>query len=364
MMLKNWLTILSAAALVMSLGSCRCSGGAVEKKAAESDRPVAVASPENNQEVPDEEPGYRDFPGIEVPSVFAEDNQGLIRYLLEHYWDNYLDTTKACLPDDSLTIRGVPTEQLVGVFGEYSSIINAAIDGQEAFKANYDAVRSSLDSFLDRASKISLKDTTSKLFMWGLNQLTYYLYSPISSARNEDAYACVASFMKNCEAFPEVIRGRYAFEENICRLNMTSSVANDFVYELPSGERGRMHDIQAEYTLLFFSNPGCHTCQGIIEMLENTDFGFARETISDLIAKRKLAVLNVYIDSDMKAWRDYVDQYPDDWINAFDAEKVIGQNTIYAIRAVPSLYLLDSQKRVIYKDAIPDKIVAFFNQNL
>lgn len=355
---------MSAAVLVMSLGSCRCSGNGAGNRSSETDRHRTETLPKAPSEEVNQKPGYRDFPGIEVPSVYAEDNQGLIIYLLEHYWDNYLDTTKACLQDDSLTIRGVPTEQLVGVFGEYSSIINAAIDGQEAFKANYDAVCSSLNSFLDRASKISIKDTTSRLFMWGLNQLTYYLYSPISSARNEDAYACIASFMKNFDVFPEVLRGRYAFEENICRLNMTSSVANDFVYELPSGERGRMHDIQADYTLLFFSNPGCHTCQGIIEMLENTDFGYARETISDLIAKRKLVVLNVYIDSDMKAWRDYVDQYPDDWINAFDAEKVIGQNTIYAIRAVPSLYLLDSQKRVIYKDAIPDKIVAFFNQNL
>jgi hypothetical protein len=78
--------------------------------------------------------------------------------------------------------------------------------------------------------------------------------------------------------------------------------------------------------------------------------------ISNLISAGVLAVVNVYIDEDIQAWRSYMPVYPEEWYNGFDPDFVLRSNEIYAVRAIPSLYLLDHEKRVILKDAPEDKM--------
>lgn len=70
-----------------------------------------------------------------------------------------------------------------------------------------------------------------------------------------------------------------------------------------------------------------------------------------------LAVVNVYIDEDIQAWRSYMPIYPEDWYNGFDPDLVLRSNDIYNVRAIPSLYLLDAEKRVILKDAPERKVM-------
>ena len=64
-------------------------------------------------------------------------------------------------------------------------------------------------------------------------------------------------------------------------------------------------------------------------------------------------VLNIYIDEDLKAWKEYMPVYPEDWYNGYDPDYVIRTDVLYNVRAIPSLYLLDKDKTVIMKDA-PD----------
>ena len=69
-----------------------------------------------------------------------------------------------------------------------------------------------------------------------------------------------------------------------------------------------------------------------------------------------LAVVNVYIDEDIQAWRSYMPVYPEEWYNGFDPDFVLRNDEIYNVRAIPSLYLLDEEKRVILKDAPENKL--------
>ena len=69
------------------------------------------------------------------------------------------------------------------------------------------------------------------------------------------------------------------------------------------------------------------------------------------IADGTMAVLNIYIDEDLEAWRSYMPIYPENWYNGFDPDFVIRGETLYNVRAIPSLYLLDRNKTVIMKDA-------------
>lgn len=48
--------------------------------------------------------------------------------------------------------------------------------------------------------------------------------------------------------------------------------------------------------------------------------------------------------------------YPQAWYNGFDPDLVIRTDLVYNVRAIPSLYLLDSDKTVLLKDAVPEKL--------
>jgi hypothetical protein len=71
----------------------------------------------------------------------------------------------------------------------------------------------------------------------------------------------------------------------------------------------------------------------------------------NVLAERgKLKVLVLYPDADLEAWREHLSDYPDSWINGYDANQSITKENLYDLRAIPALYLLDSQKRVMAKD--------------
>ena len=88
----------------------------------------------------------------------------------------------------------------------------------------------------------------------------------------------------------------------------------------------------------------------IIEVLRD------EPVISSLISSEKMAVLNIYIDEDIQAWRSYMPIYPEQWYNGFDPDFVIRGEELYNIRAIPSLYLLDKEKNVLMKD-VPENVL-------
>ena len=111
--------------------------------------------------------------------------------------------------------------------------------------------------------------------------------------------------------------------------------------------------MKGTFTLLFFSNPGCTACKEIVDELNSAPF------VSAMLAEGFLSVVNVYIDEDIDAWRDYQEIYPKEWYNGYDPSFSIRSNLSYSVRAIPSLYLLDSEKNVIMKDAVEQNVFAY-----
>jgi hypothetical protein len=72
--------------------------------------------------------------------------------------------------------------------------------------------------------------------------------------------------------------------------------------------------------------------------------------LSDMISRKELSVLVVYPDADLEAWREHIEDYPRSWINAYDKGEVISRQRLYDLKAIPALYLLDAEKRVMVKD--------------
>ena len=105
-----------------------------------------------------------------------------------------------------------------------------------------------------------------------------------------------------------------------------------------------LYDTHSEYTLLLFSNPGCPACREIISMLKGSSI------INSMEQQGRLALLSIYIDEDLSAWHQGLSDYPDDWITGYNQDLSIRDALVYDVRAIPSLYLLDRNKAVIFKD--------------
>ena len=183
------------------------------------------------------------------------------------------------------------------------------------------------------------------VFASTLALISRYFYDPNSPVRSEDLYLPFVSRLAASEFVPDEEKSQYAWEKQVCSLNRTGTPAADFRFVDTAGRTRTLYGIKAEWLLLIFGNPDCKACREIME-----DMG-ASAAISNLINSGRLKVVDVYIDEDIDLWKERMDNYPSAWINGYDPTFTIRTDRIYAVRAVPSLYLLDKDKTVVLKDA-------------
>lgn len=191
-----------------------------------------------------------------------------------------------------------------------------------------------------------------------VNLVKKYLYDPNSPYRNEDLYLPFVKGLAESEYTPEEQRAAYRRDVKMCSMNQFGQTAPDFVFCTLQGKKMTLHSVPGEYTMLFFSNPGCTACKEIIDQVMSI------EPIVYAIQEKRLSVVNVYIDKDLKAWREYAVNYPESWYSGYDPKYILREDVLYNVRAIPSLYLLDSEKKVLMKDAPTERVLMFLVNSL
>ena len=284
------------------------------------------------------------FPDVQLPSMICGEQEAL-EYMAVNYWNGMTDPTRS-YPSDSLLVSGVRKTDVEQKFADWTSIMEHA--GSQVWSK-------AVGKLYDRILACEMTDTSSQVFETFVRFFDKYYYNPNSPMRNEDVYCHFISRYASYEGLSDVEKGKYEREARLCALNRVGTKAADFRFADRMGSVRRLYDIDAELTLLFFSNPGCEACMNIINVLREDP------VISSMVASGRLAVVNVYIDEDIQAWRSYMPVYPDEWYNGFDPDMVIRNNEMYHVRAIPSLYLLDSEKRVIMKDAPEERLFTYLN---
>lgn len=187
-----------------------------------------------------------------------------------------------------------------------------------------------------------------------------FLFDPNSPYRNEELYLPVAEHLLTAPYATEEQRSKAGWMLPKLRLNRPGTPAADFEFLTPQGRRTSLYAIlnarKPQLTVLFFSNPGCNNCKEVTEAFSHSLY------MQSLIENGSLLVVNIYPDEDVQAWLDYLSEYPKEWICGYDADQRLHSDEIYWLRAIPSLYLLDGQKRVILKDATPENILRYCEQ--
>ena len=174
-----------------------------------------------------------------------------------------------------------------------------------------------------------------------------YLYDPNSPYRNDERYLLFLQYAATHQLADYTTNPRYQKHYTMVQKNRVGHKATDFPYTTQAGEKGRLYQLQSRYILLFFHDPACDECQYVKQQLENQHTHFAQKGVQ---------VVAVYIDDEVEAWQKA--QYHATWLSVYAPE--IDKQDLYDIKALPTLYLLDTQKWVILKDAPIDKVVSYY----
>lgn len=285
----------------------------------------------------------RHFKMVEIPAIMKD--KGEIRsYVGEHYWDSFFDGDG---PTDTGRVLGVAKDEIHKALATYLEIV---------LPMPLEEGRRDIEILFDRMERKQAEDSSSHIYMLLTEMVADYLYDPNSPYRDEDLYLPFVRRMLASPFTQDNLKDGYGYEERMCSLNGRETVAADFVFRDSNGRNGSLHGINSDYVLLFFSNPGCSACGEIEKGLENSD------AVSYLQESGRLKVLDIYIDRELEKWREYVPHYPSAWISAFDCKFVIREDSIYNVRAIPSLYLLGPGKKVIYKDAPLERVLAYMER--
>lgn len=290
--------------------------------------------------------GPKPFPQVSVPA-FISSQEDVYNYLAKNWWNRYLDSSLVWSQDTSL-IGGITKGEFVSAYHNYVQVL-LSISPKNAYGAQ--------SALVERIQKLKMDNPSNTVFDSMVSLTEMVLYGVNSDYRNEEYYLPFAQALSTSPLIDSLSRTRYAGEAANCSLNRLGEVAADFSYTTKEGRVSTLHKIKADYTLVFFSNPGCHACKEIIDALKGS------LKVSYLEEKGSLKVLNTYIDEDLTEWYKYMPVYPDEWINAYNADLSIRTYNLYDVRAIPSLYLLDKEKRVIFKD-VPFQVAMNYLENI
>jgi hypothetical protein len=281
-----------------------------------------------------------------VPPAMMEAPSDRAEYMAMHWFDHLTDPSRT-YPCDSVLVSGVKKGEVEQNFANWINVLDMV---------GLDYARKSVSHIFDRVATCEKKDSSSNVFETFTDLMVKYLYDPNSPLRNEDYYSAYSEHLSKSEFVEPVMREKYARETALSALNRIGTRAADFRFTDKRGKSYSLYGIKSDYTVLFFSNPGCQACKQIIDVLSNDP------KISSLISEGIMKVLNIYIDEDLEAWRSYMPIYPDIWYNGFDPDLAIRSEMIYNVRAIPSLYLLDKDKKVIMKDAPEARVFDFLGR--
>ena len=283
----------------------------------------------------------RAFPEVRFPAMLPQEEAA--DYALDHFWDAYLDTTGRYLCD-STHVAGVSDRTVATQLATYLSILEN-LPSQERNAAR-------METFFDLVERYQAADTASNVFDWMADAVDYYLFDPNSEIRSEELYLPYVSRLAVSPYAKDSMRERYAYATRVCSTHRLGTPASDFRF---IDARGREHTLYGErvpLTILLFVNPGCHACEETVE-------AFGSPRIQDLVAGGRLRIISIYIDEEVDEWLAKVGSMPAHWLNGYDPDGVIRSDQQYYVRAIPSVYLLDAQKNIIMKDAVPGQVAAY-----
>lgn len=245
-------------------------------------------------------------------------------YIIDHFWDG-LDFSDTVVSRDARLI-----EQS---FADYTSLFPVVNDSTAR-----------LQSAVDRLVKASEADSIAAA---GLREIAeIYLYDVVSPMHNDDYYRFYLNSFIKSDGLDDGMRLRYEYQLEEIDKNRVGETAADFGLVAKDGSETTLsHEVAGvPLTVLMFYNPFCSECHDISSAMGDDP------AVAKAVAAGRLQLIAVIADG---AWSDNASAVPlEGPIREFAAkDNCIEDEQLYSVRLIPTLYVLDSEMKVVMRDA-------------
>ena len=183
----------------------------------------------------------------------------------------------------------------------------------------------------------------------------HYLGNPQSPMHSDDLYTDFLRAYVDLPNVDDARKTRPRFLIDNLQKNRVGTVASDFsYYDTHAGKRRTLHSTTAQYLVLYFNDPDCESCQ------QEMPVAYVMATLRH----PSVGVLLVNTEKEQGIGMINGQPLPDNWIDGYDPGQTITARQLYFLPAMPSIYLLDSQKRIILKDASLEAIEQYLSEHL
>ena len=291
------------------------------------------------------EPSRRAFPEVEIPAMITG-GEDRLDYMANHIWDRFTDTS-AVYYCDSLTVNGVALEEVEQQMGMFTTLLQ---------NISVPKAKGAVSRFFSRVEAFGRKYPESNVFPRMSELINRYLYDPNSPVRCDDFYGVYAAHLAQSDLVGDDYKPKYRYDAEMCSRNPIGTVATDFAFTDTQGKVRTLHGIRADYTLLIFGNPGCSACKELMQEMEQLP------RFTQAVSSGRLKVVDIFIDPEIDDWKAQVGTFPKNWICGYDHLLTISEDRLYNVRGIPSLYLLDADKKILLKDTPQENVLSFLEK--
>jgi len=138
----------------------------------------------------------------------------------------------------------------------------------------------------------------------------------------------------------------------LLRFNLIGMKAQDLVMDSYKGIYVSLHDVEKDFTILYFWEPNCGHCKEATPKLKE---------YYDKPKKYSVEVFAVCTISDKEAWSKYISENNLTWINGWDPQRSTHYDFYYNVQSTPIVYILDRNKKIIAKKLSVEDIPGFID---
>lgn len=143
-----------------------------------------------------------------------------------------------------------------------------------------------------------------------------------------------------------------SFDIRLSSTNLPGEKASDLFLTDIKGRERRLLQGCSRYTILWFYTISCEECRKeALTLAEKEEY----------LRKKGIKVKCIYVGEDEEAWRDFQKKNPKKWVYLWDKTGKSGLDTLYDVRTVPQIYLLDRKKLVIGRELGTEHLFELLN---
>ena len=216
-------------------------------------------------------------------------------YLSEHYWDNFNFADTLALQDKELAEQG---------FVNFIDMLS---------RFDKEVVRKGIATFTTKAyNHAASKEKFESL-------IEEYCADNQSPLRNDSLYILFLEGMEKSAAFDETEKERISFKLEGAKKNLPGTTAVDFTFSSEDGKQHQLSDYKNQKVILYFYDPECENCNKVTSWLQQ------QKIPADITILRIIADIHLY--------------------------------SLYNLKTMPTIYLLDKGNKVILKDCTAEQLI-------